>query len=85
MLGFHAQVGDWDLMLHGNAFVQFLYEAGETHRTSHQFGSINWLMGAAARPVGQGRLSVRAMIRPSEPWTISGCGYPESAGHWRSV
>ena len=75
MLGFHAQVGDWDVMLHGNAFVQFLYEAGETHRTSHQFGSINWLMGMAARPVGQGRLSVRAMIS-LEPWTISGCGYP---------
>lgn len=62
-------------MLHGNAFAQFLYESGEAHRSGNQFGSINWLMGMAGRPVGAGRVALRAMVS-LEPWTISGCGYP---------
>lgn len=51
-------------------------ESGEIHRTSQQFGSINWVMGMARRPVGAGRLGLRAMVS-LEPWTISGCGYPD--------
>ena len=75
MLGFHRHVGNWDLMVHGNAFAQFLYESGEFHRSGHQFGSINWIMGMAGRSIGTGRLALRAMVS-LEPWTISGCGYP---------
>jgi hypothetical protein len=74
--GFHRQVRGWDLMAHGNAFAQFLLESGEVHRRSHQFGSINWIMGMATRPVGTSRIGVRLMAS-LEPWTIGGCGYPD--------
>ena len=74
MLGWFGSRRGWDLMSHGNAFAQFLLESGEFHRRSHQFGSINWVMGMASRPVYGGPITVRTM--PSaEPWTIRGCGY----------
>jgi hypothetical protein len=76
MTGFHAHAGEWMLMGHANVFAQFLYESGELHRTSHQAGSINWFMGMARRPLGSGRLGLRAMFSV-EPWTIAGCGYPD--------
>lgn len=75
MYGFHRQAADWELMFHGNAFGQFLYESGQEHRRSKQAGSINWLMGMARHPAGRGVLALRGMIS-LEPWTISGCGYP---------
>ncbi len=61
---------------HANLFAQFLYESGDTHRTSRQARSINWFMGMLRRPVGRGRVGVRAMLS-AEPWTIGGCGYPD--------
>ena len=68
----------WDIMLHGNAFAQFLYEPGERHRTggfgTRQLGSVNWGMAMARRRAGVGRLGVRTTIS-LEPWTIPGCGY----------
>ena len=76
MYAFHRQALGWDLMVHGNAFVQFLYESGEEHRRSRQAGSINWVMGMARRPIGAGRLGLRTMVS-LEPWTIPGCGYPD--------
>ena len=63
-------------MGHANVFAQFLYESGEDHRTSHQAGSINWFMGMARRPLGRGRVGLRAMVS-AEPLTIAGCGYPD--------
>jgi hypothetical protein len=75
MHGYHLQARGWDVMLHGNAFLQFLYESGEEHRTSYQAGSINWFMGMARRPLVGGRLGLRGMLS-LEPWTIGGCGYP---------
>ena len=76
MTGVHATIGDWMFMGHANVFAQFLYESGEVHRTSRQAGSINWFMGMLRRPVGRGRVGVRAMLS-AEPWTIAGCGYPD--------
>ena len=75
MLGLHEQIGSWNLMLHGNAFAQLLFESGEVHRGSQQLGSINWAMAMAGRSVGAARFAVRTMLS-LEPWTISGCGYP---------
>jgi hypothetical protein len=75
MHGYHRQTRGWDVMLHGNAFVQFIHESGEEHRTSRQAGSINWVMGMARRPFAGGRLGLRGMLS-LEPWTIPGCGYP---------
>jgi hypothetical protein len=76
MIAFHRDIGAWSFMGHANVFAQFLYESGESHRTSQQAGSINWFMGMLRRPVGAGRAGVRAMVS-LEPWTIGGCGYPD--------
>jgi len=74
MYGIHRQVGTWEVMLHGNAFLQFLLDAKT--RGSSQSGSVNWFMAMARRPVGGGTLGGRAMAS-FEPWTIRGCGYPD--------
>lgn len=76
MAGMHATAGPWQMMAHGVVFAQFLYESGEEHRRSHQAGSINWVMGMARRPAGSGWFGARAMMS-LEPWTITGCGYPD--------
>ncbi len=72
----HARAGQWELMWHGNAFLQFINESAPEHRGAHQTGSLNWVMGMARRRVGAGRVGVRAMLS-LEPWTIRGCGYPD--------
>jgi len=74
MYAFHATRGGWQLMAHENLFVQYLYESGT--RGADQGGSINWFMGMASRPVGQGRLRLNGMVS-LEPFTIPGCGYPD--------
>ena len=70
----HAQAGAWTLMMHGNAFVQYMHEGGD--RGTDQAGSINWIMGMAYRSAAAGRLGLRGMVSV-EPWTIRGCGYPD--------
>ena len=52
MYAFHAAAAGWQLMAHGNVFLQFLHESGA--RGADQGGSINWFMGMAQRPVGDG-------------------------------
>lgn len=74
MYALHWQRGPWQLMAHENVFVQFLHESG--NRGDDQFGSINWIMGMAQRPVASGRVMFRGMFS-AEPWTIRGCGYPD--------
>jgi hypothetical protein len=78
MHGLHRAVGEWQLMLHGNVFAQFLYEPGERHRTggfaTTQASSVNWIMGMARRPAGTGRVGLRGMLS-IEPWTVTDCGY----------
>src|SRR5687768_777942 len=39
MYGIQQEAGDWQVMWHGNAFAQFLHDAGERGHT--QAGSIN--------------------------------------------
>lgn len=74
MYAVHDELGDWMVMTHGNAFLQYFNESGDRGRD--QLGSVNWLMVMAERPAGGGRLSLRGM-GSLEPWTIAGCGYPD--------
>jgi YHS domain-containing protein len=74
MYAVHVQDGPWTLMLHENAFLQFLRDSGT--RGDEQVGSVNWVMGMAQRNAGRGRLALRGMFS-IEPWTIRGCGYPD--------
>lgn len=77
MFGHQFEAGPWRLVLHGNGFVQYLYEPGDVHRTGgnqeHQAGIVNWIMLMARRPLGTGRLGFRAMLS-AEPWTVTNCG-----------
>jgi hypothetical protein len=70
--------GEWQTMMHGTAFVQFLYEPGDRHRTggfaNSQASSVNWFMVSARRSAGSGRFGVRSMLS-IEPWTVSDCGF----------
>lgn len=74
MYAIHAMKGPWLLMLHGNAFLQYIDEGGD--RGDEDFGSINWVMGMARRKLGDGDLMLRAMLS-AEPVTIGECGYPD--------
>jgi len=73
MYAIHGQYREWQLMGHGNAFVQYLNEGSD--RGDDQFGSVNWGMGMATRSFGDARLGLRGMLS-LEPFTINGCGYP---------
>lgn len=74
MYAMHRQRGAWELMAHGNGFLQYLNEGSA--RGADQFGSINWVMGMAERDLGPGRLAFRGMFS-FEPFTVGGCGYPD--------
>jgi hypothetical protein len=74
MYGAHMVRGRWELMIHGVAYGQFLYESGD--HGDEQGGSINWGMAMARRPVAGGTFGLRGMVS-LEPWTIPGCGYPD--------
>jgi hypothetical protein len=73
MQGLMRQRGDWILMVHGNAFVEFIDTGSD--RGDHQFGSVNWIMGMAQHEVGGGPLQFRGMFS-LEPLTVGRCGYP---------
>ncbi len=74
MHALHATAGPWLLMAHGNIFLQYLKEGSD--RGSDQFGSINWIMGMARRPLAGGQLTLRAMLS-AEASTVGKCGYPD--------
>ena len=62
MYGVEIPAGEWSVMLHGNAFVQFLNEGGT--RAAQQGGSINWAMAMARRPRGIGPLRTSRDVQP---------------------
>jgi hypothetical protein len=66
--------GDWSLMLHGTAFLNWLQETGP--RGSAKVFSTNWVMGMAQRTFGPGIFTFRTMLS-LEPATITGRRYPE--------
>jgi mono/diheme cytochrome c family protein len=70
----HTMAGSWQFMGHGNAFLQYLNEGSD--RGDDQFGSINWLMGMARRPLADGVFTARTMLS-AEPFTVGACGYPD--------
>ena len=57
MYAIHQKWGGWNVMLHGIAFGQLLYEPGDIHRTGGydetQAGSVNWGMLMARRSAGR--------------------------------
>ncbi len=74
MYAIHSMADEWELMLHGNMFLQYVYEGSD--RGDSGFGLVNWIMGMASRPVGPGQIGFRAMLS-AEPITVGKCGYPD--------
>lgn len=74
MYAIHSMRGRWALMLHGNAFLQYVHEGGG--RGDSQLGLVNWFMGMASRSVVDGRFGLRAMLS-GEPISVGKCGYPD--------
>ncbi|HEX3127580.1 MAG TPA: hypothetical protein VH394_09625 [Thermoanaerobaculia bacterium] len=71
--GLHTMRGDWHLMAHG--FLDLVYDDQDGPRGDEKLFSESMLMGMAVRPVGTGRLGLRAMVS-AEPWTVGDEGYP---------
>lgn len=69
----HYRLGDWSLMLHGVAFLQYDNQGGS--RGADQAAVVNWGMLAASRPAAGGSLGLHAMLS-AEPWTVGDRGYP---------
>lgn len=66
--------GEWKLMFHGVAFLNFIQQTGP--RGSDKVFSTNWFMPMAQRRLGLGTLTLRTMIS-LEPATITNRYYPE--------
>ena len=66
--------GQWQLMLHGEAFVSDIQQSGP--RGTDKLFSTNWLMFNAEHHLGPGAFTVKTMFS-LEPATISGRRYPE--------
>ena len=73
MYGVMRGAGAWMFMLHGTVFVQQIVQRGP--RGDSQFGSLNWGMVNAMRPLAGGRLQLRAMTS-LDAGTVGGKGYP---------
>ncbi|HEY9229828.1 MAG TPA: hypothetical protein VIP11_24465 [Gemmatimonadaceae bacterium] len=69
----HTMSGKWELMSHGNAFVQYNNQGSD--RGADQLGSLNWAMLMASRKVNTGLFQGRTMIS-LEPATVGSRGYP---------
>ena len=74
MHALHGQAAGWELMLHGSLYVHYLDDGGDRGR--EQFGSTNWAMGMARRPLLGGDVTLRAMLS-ADPVTADECGYPD--------
>ncbi|MEW5918739.1 MAG: hypothetical protein AB1762_20215 [Gemmatimonadota bacterium] len=70
---YHRSLGNWSLMLHGFVFLSYNKQNGE--RGDDWFGSQNWGMLMASRPLAGGRFEMRTMLS-LDPATVSSRGYP---------
>jgi hypothetical protein len=69
----HFAAGQWNVMLHGFGFAQFISQSGP--RGANQTGSLNWAMLMASRPLAGGTFQARTMLS-LDPWSVTGRGYP---------
>ncbi len=69
----HAQLGSWDMMVHGFVFLQYDRQGGP--RGDEQMGSLNWGMATLGHSLAGGRFEARAMLS-LDAATVSSRGYP---------
>jgi len=73
MRAFQLRGGGWHVMIHGNMFVGYDYQAGDAG--GDQAVSQNWVMAMAHHSLGGGHFTGRAMLS-LEPLTVGKDGYP---------
>ncbi len=73
MRAFQLRGGGWHVMVHGNIFVGYDYQAGDAG--DDQAVSQNWVMAMAHHALGGGHFTSRAMLS-LEPLTVGKDGYP---------
>ncbi len=66
--------GNWNFMLHGEAFLTDVQQSGP--RGADKFFSTDWFMGMAQRKLARGTFTVRTMLS-LDPATVSARRYPE--------
>jgi len=71
--GLHRTAGSWELMTHG--YLMVIQDDQGGPRGDTKTVSQNMWMEMASRPLGAGRLGLRAMLS-AEPWTVGESGYP---------
>jgi hypothetical protein len=72
-VGLHRTMGSWELMTHG--YLMVIQDDQDGPRGDTKTVSQNMWMEMASRPLGAGRLGLRAMVS-AEPWTVGESGYP---------
>jgi hypothetical protein len=70
---FHKSLGNWTLMLHGNAFVVNFQQSGP--RGYDKTFSANWVMPMVSRDIGRQTVSFRTMVS-LDPLTVTRRRYP---------
>ena len=70
----HTTLGNWTLMLHGNAYLANTQQSGP--RGKDKLYSVNWLMPMLSRDFGRHTVSLRTMLS-LEPATVTKRRYPE--------
>ncbi len=68
----HLNAGGFRWMVHGQLYGAVSWQGGDTG--DREALSTNWIMAMATRPVGDGRLMLRAMLS-LEPFTVGDEGY----------
>jgi hypothetical protein len=69
----HSMLGEWALMTHYNAFLDYDNQSGP--RGNDQINSVNWFMLMATKRSGDNELTFRGMFS-LEPLTTTRKGYP---------
>jgi hypothetical protein len=69
----HHMKGDWELMTHGFAFLQYDRQTGP--RGDDQLGSLNWMMLMASKKMAGGFFQARTMLS-LDALTVTPKGYP---------
>ena len=81
----HAMLGDWDLTVHGFAFVQADHQGGP--RGADQIGSLSWAMIMLSHGLAGGRFQARTMLS-LDAAGVTGRGYPllfQTGETWRGA
>jgi hypothetical protein len=71
-MGLMSESGDWMLM--GHAVLNFVYDVQGGRRGDNKAFASGMLMGMASRPLGNGRLQLKAMLSPDP--LMGKSGYP---------